>query len=363
VISDGTVSCFGGNQYGQLGNTTNIGNDNANPVPTQVAGLTHATQAAAGLGHTCVLKDDGTVACWGLNNVGQLGNATNNGTGNANPAPRVILGLTHVTQIASGRAHTCALRDDGTVSCWGLNSSGQLGTGINSGNGSANPAPVAVAGLTHVTQIAAGSGHTCAVVDDGTVACWGDNQYGELGSTANNGTTNANPTPTVIAGLTGVTQVAAGSGHTCAVIDDGTVRCWGDNRFGQSGNAANTGIDTAAPIPTVVVGLAHATRIAAGFDHTCALAGGVVSCWGDNDHGQLGNVANSGTTNATTAPVAVTGLSHVTRLGPGYYHTCGVVDDGTSTCWGGNHYGQLGNTTNNGTPAPNPSATTVADLP
>ncbi len=364
LVNDGTVTCWGLNVYGELGTSINNGATTANPTPTPVPGLTHVTRLAAGGYHTCALINGGTVTCWGNNHYGQLGTTTNNGTDTANRTPTPVPGLTHATQFATGATHTCALIDDGTVSCWGSNGYGSLGTTTNNGTNTANPTPTPVPGLTHATQLATGEFHTCALIDDGTATCWGNNHYGQLGTTTNNGINTANPTPTPIAGLTHATQLTASSDGTCALIDDGTATCWGNNRYGQLGTTTNNGTDTANPTPTPVPGLTHATRLSSGYLHRCAgLDDGTATCWGSNADGELGTTTNNGTTTANPTPTPVPGLIHATQLALGYLYSCALTDHRTVTCWGNNHYGQLGTATNNGTDTANPTPTPVPGLP
>ena len=304
AVTHGIVYCWGNNRYGQLGNTTNSGTNTANPTPTPVTGIGDVTSISAGYNHTCALAE-GTVSCWGLNTLGQLGNTTNNGTPTANPTPTTITGLTGVTNITGGGDHTCSVAG-GIVSCWGLNTSGQLGNTTNNGTNTANPTPTTVAGLTGVTNIIGGANHTCAV-NHGTMSCWGLNTLGQLGNTTNNGTPTANPTPTPVVGLTGVTNISAGFNHTCAADLDGTMSCWGYNYFGQLGNTTNNGILTANPTPTTVTGLTGVTNIAAGYNHSCAVVDTTMACWGLNRFGQLGST-NNGTGTIIPTPTPVAGL-------------------------------------------------------
>ncbi len=364
LLDNGTVTCWGYNYHGQLGNTTNNGTFDPNSTPTPVPGLKGVTQIAAGDFHTCALLGNGTVKCWGANGQGQLGSDTNNEPNDPNPTPIPVAGLSGVSQLAGGFSHTCALLNDGSVTCWGSNVYGELGNTTNNGTLDPNP-PTAVSGLSGVAQITSGFFSTCALVDDGTATCWGNNGYGQLGNHTNLGGLEPSPNPTPVAGLEGVSQIAAQNFHVCALIDNGTVTCWGDNDFGQLGNDTNTGLfnPNPNPDPTAVEGLAGVTKVVAGANHTCArLTDGTATCWGDNQYGQLGNDTNNNTTEPNPTPAPVAGLSGITQLTAGNDHTCALLDDDTVTCWGLNLYGQLGNYPTEGTENANPTPTPVVGL-
>jgi len=223
----------------------------------------------------------------------------------ATAAPVIISPSTNIT---AGAYHTCALISDGTVTCWGNNSAGQLGTGSNT----ASNVPVAVTGgaLTNktVTQITAGAYHTCALISDGTVTCWGNNSAGQLGT---GGTTDSNVPVAVTGGVLAnktVTQITAGDSHTCALISDGTVTCWGDNGYGQLGDGGTTDSNVPVAVTGGVLAGKTVTHITAGSDHMCALiSDGTVTCWGDNWVGQLGNGDNT----TSNVPVAVVWLRNI----------------------------------------------------
>ena len=335
LLTSGTVNCWGSNVIGQLGNRS----DNGSAVPVAVSGLTGVTQVSTSddvnlYDSSCALLTNTTVTCWGYNSYGQLGN----GTTTNSPVPVAVSGLTGVTQIASAYDHSCALLSNGTVQCWGQGAYGELGNGTTT----SSSVPVAVSGLTGVTQISVGFEYSCALLTSGSVDCWGYNAYGQLG----NGNDYTESLPGTVLGLSGVAKLSAGEYDACAVLANGTVDCWGSNSNGQLGNGTNTGSSGATPVG----GLSGVTQISVGSYHTCALlTAGTIECWGSNAAGDYGN----GTTTTSFVPVAVSGVSGVTQISAGYQSTCAVFVTGVAKCWGYNQYGQLGNGNwaNSATPA------------
>src|SRR5438876_1878896 len=222
-------------------------------------------------------------------------------------------GVGVATAVELGSFYSCSLLQDGTVRCWGDNSAGQLGDGTTT-NAST---PVAVAGIGGAVAVTGGGFHTCARFLDGTLECWGRNDFGQLGDPA---TTSFNSvTPVRVTGITSAIAVAAGGFHTCALLADGTVRCWGENDFGQLGNGTSDPAPgtptTFNPSPVTVSGIPTAVAISAGGWHTCALLrDGTVQCWGENTYGQLGNGATTAppAPGRSSTPATVTGITTAT---------------------------------------------------
>ena len=280
---------------------------------------------SSGETHACAVTTAGGVKCWGSNNQGQLGD----GSARDSPTPTDVTGLaTGVQAVSAGTWHTCALTSSGQVECWGANDSGQLGDG--QACGAVCTTPVEVLGLTNVDAITVGFGHSCAVIDGGGVKCWGENFQGQLGDGQVCGTTCN--TPVDVSGLTsGTIAVDAGTLHTCAVTDVGSTKCWGGNWAGQLGDG--TTVDRQAPVN--VSGLATgAATVSSGYGHTCVLTTvGSGKCWGNNFHGQLGD----GSTTDRSIPVNVSGMGDDIRtIAADGGHTCALTDAASVRCWGSN---------------------------
>ncbi|MBV1852248.1 RCC1 domain-containing protein [Catellatospora tritici] len=300
VLAQG-AEAWGVNRFGQLGN----GSLEARPSAVTVAVPDGVRAVAAGGAHSLFLLSNGTVKAAGLNALGQLGD----GTRETRAVPGNVIGLSGVKAIAAGYDHSLALLNDGTMMAWGTNSDGQLGIGTTTPTSS--DLPLKVVGLKgKVTAIAAGDFFSLALLADGTVQAWGENRYGQLG----NGTTSdqPQPTPVTVSGLTGVRAIDGGATHSLAALRDGSVRSWGDNSTGQLGTGDTT--PSSVPVPVVQLG-AKVKAVAAGDGYSLALTeGGKVKGWGENSDGELGD----GTyVSPRLTPVNTVDLTGVTAISAG----------------------------------------------
>lgn len=292
------------------------------------------TQIATGHEHSCGLKGDGTVWCWGRNQSGQIGD----GTTQSRWTPVMIMGS--VSSIAAAHRSTCAVTNGGAAWCWGENKWGQLGIGATSpdscGGVDCATTPQQVSGLTDVEQITLEGAHTCVVLADDTVWCWGNNASGRLGD----GTEVHRDQPVQV--MTGARAVACGGANTCAIANDQSLWCWGLNERGQLGIGTNVGPETCsgfacATTPQHVSSLSSAHAVDGGGSFSCALSASSLSCWGVNERdARLGD----GTLIDRHAPTLIIG--NVGVFSNGVSHSCAIESGGASWCWGRNAEGQLG---------------------
>ena len=240
-----------------------------------------------------------------------------------------------ILQMSSGALHSCAILDDGSVGCWGDNGNGQLGDGSRSP--SLEPEKSSMPLGRKAVEVSAGSYHTCSVFDDGSVRCWGSNEFGQLGD----GTTIERTSPVSVDLGQGMSAlgISSGESHTCAVLNDYSVKCWGQNSNGQLGDG--TTVDRSSPVLSDF-GEEDAILVSAGSYHTCAIMSSrTVMCWGDNWNGQIGDGTNED--RSSPVEISIPSNSSAVSLDAGAMHTCMGVNDGSMFCWGYNAYGQLGN--------------------
>jgi hypothetical protein len=348
-LADGTVQCWGRNNYGQLGNGTTV----SSSAPVTVQGITGATAVTAGAYHSCAVLLDGTARCWGYGANGQLGN----GSTASQLTPVTVTSLTAVTSISAGWYHTCASRTGGTVRCWGSNTNGQLGNSTTT----STTLPTAVGApynnifypLTGVVEVETGRYSTCARQTTGAVRCWGLNSNGQLGD----GTLVQRTIPTAVSGMTTAVEMSVGDYHACAAVGVGRARCWGWNAFGQLGDGTTTQRTTPVEVKRLIApGLSYpivnVSAVAAGNQHTCLRSAGRVWCMGRNNQGQLGQPAS-----AVSEPLAEQTPVMADEVSAGGYHTCARRPGGQVVCFGQDTYGQVGEA---GTCPTNPTANLVS---
>jgi alpha-tubulin suppressor-like RCC1 family protein len=305
VMRDGSAWVWGANFHGEAGVAAF-----AFP-PVQLAIAPGVVSIAAGYQHGCALGTDGSVWCWGRNYEGQAGQSPTGGY----VGPRQVPSLPNsAVQITAGSQHTCTVLADHSAWCWGDDTDGEIGDGVFRTGEDAEigvPSPVIPLG-NNVDQISGGAETTCAVKLDGSAWCWGYNGYGQLGD----GTTTTNAAPVAVTGLgSGVAQISAGQFFTCAVKTDGSVWCWGSNQYGQLGN----GTTTDSPIP-VSVGIANVVEVTtpntAGASACARKSDGSVWCWGDDTYGQLGDGDPNAIGSDTAPPLIKPTPVQVVGFGP-----------------------------------------------
>jgi alpha-tubulin suppressor-like RCC1 family protein len=353
---------WGSNFYGQTGSgTPTKAGCNCLPTPSPVGGISNATQISGGGDHTLALLADGTLAAWGGNGHGQLGDGTTEES--ATPVP--VSGLANVVAVDAAYEHSLALLANGTVVAWGDNFYGQLGVGESGvdgpeacGGSACSTVPVVVPGLSDVVAVDAGYYMSLALLANGTVMAWGIDFHGEVGDGTGVQTGCLcvdHPVP--VPGVSGVMAIGAGERHAMALLGNGTVTVWGENNVGQAGNG--TTIEEAPPLclcvgPTASGLGGPAQEIAPGGYHNLALlAGGSPQAWGYNDDGELGNGGTgSGSCDCVPTPAAVSGLSAVRAVAAGEYHSLALLADGSLRSWGYNFYGSVGDGSNEDRSAP-----------
>jgi alpha-tubulin suppressor-like RCC1 family protein len=361
ILAGGSLRCWGWGAAGDLGygNTNSIGD---NELPSSVgpvdlgAGRT-AMAIALGERHGCAILDTRQVRCWGEGTDGRLGYGNQMDIGDTElpgSVGPVDLGPGRTARaITAGENHTCAILDDGSVRCWGRGLSGRLGYGavqdVGDNETPGSVAPVFLGPGRTARAITAGGAHTCALLDNRTVLCWGAGNLGALGY-GNTNDIGDNESPGSVAPVflgRPAVAISAGQYHTCALLDDGTVRCWGFGESGQLGygNTQNIG-DNELPGTVGPVQLGgKAIAVGGGYDYTCALlVGGSVRCWGDNPAGQLGygNNQDIGDNEPPSAAGPVQLGASALSISAGWEHACVLLTTGAVKCWGRNGEGQLG---------------------
>ena len=393
ILDNGDLKCWGWDYYGQLGDGGTNTDTNA-PSSTAIDLGTGRTAVAvsAGAYHTCAILDNGDLKCWGWDDYGQLGDGGTNTATNAPSSTAIDLGTGRTAvAMSTGETHTCAILDNGEAKCWGRDLFGQLGDG---GSNTATNAPSSTAidlgtgrtmavserdldgdGVLNIFDstpytpttnpsnplpqrnvpgfqegsiftnqtLASGGSHTCAILDNGSVSCWGLGTTGQIGDETFTSRNISTPTSSLGAERFAV-STSSGGDFTCVILDDGSVSCWGFNGNGRLGDG--TTVDRNTPTQTLNLGIGRtAVAISAGAQHSCALLdNGSVSCWGYANLGALGNGSVPGGEQHTPTLTSTLGVNRsAVAISSGGLHTCAILDNGSISCWGYGSGGRLGN--------------------
>lgn len=336
IKNDGTVWCWGSGQHGRLGD----GATSNNTTPATVSGGGTWKRISAGGWHACGIKSDNTAWCWGGNNDEALGSSGGNSS-----VPRAVAGGGTWLTISAGHAHTCGIKSDGTLWCWGENEDGRLGFSA----GAEVPTPTQVSGGGTWKSVSAGNRYSCGIKSDDTAWCWGWNLHGQLGD----GSTTERATPVAVSGGGAWALIAAAThytdpddgtqGHTCGIKTDGSLWCWGYGGSGQLGIGSTANRN----VPTAVSGGGAWKLVSTSWRRTCGiLTDGTAKCWGMYYIGD-------GTTTSPSVPTTISGGGTWSMISEADDHACGIKSDGIGWCWGEGGLYRLGNgaTTDQASPA------------
>jgi len=322
VRRNGTLWCWGSNTFGQLG----VGKQGpGGPTPMQVGHSDAWSRVDAGGQDTCAVRRTGSLYCWGVNHRGQLGD----GTTTIRTSPVRVGPARAWRQVSTGWFHTCAIRTNKSLWCWGDDSAGQLGVGSTRNHAT----PTRVGGGRHWTSVSVEGWNTCAIKDDHSLWCWGRNLFGQLGD----GSWADSSVPRQVrSGRENWRTVALSWTHACGIKGRGVVKCWGRNLEGQLGH----GNTVTANKPQAVSARHHTRMVAVSEGSSCLIdARRRVWCWGDNDYGQVDPGSPTG---RFTTPVRRAG-SGATAISGGWLHFCGLARS-TVSCWGNDEHNELGTT-------------------
>ena len=344
ISTVGSLYCWGDNTNGELG----IGNP-ALPnrtSPTLVNDSALYAQVSGGLVHNCGVLLNGTLKCWGGSGSGHLGKGL--AFGPDSHSPEYVIDNSLYVQVASGTTYSCGVLQNGSLKCWGANTDGQLG--IPGGVGRV-AIPTFVNDSSLYTQVAGAEFHSCGILQNGSLKCWGNKEDGKVGD---GGSTGFAGSPVFVNDTSPYLQISIGRFHSCGVLQNGSLKCWGSGRDGRLGVGGPVPPMQASPL--FVNDSSLYAQVSAGHDHTCGvLRNGSVKCWGDGADGRLG----TGASDDQASPTHVNDSSLYTMVSV-YTHTCGILRNGTTKCWGSGADGRLGV----GAPVPvNLTSPTIVEFP
>ena len=343
ILDNNTLKCWGFGTRGWLG----YGNTTTLNAPTNAVinlGVNRTAKAiSAKSSHTCAILDNNTVKCWGEGNNGQLGYGNANDT-NAPSNTAINLGSNRTAKAISAQEnHTCAILDNNTVKCWGISNNGQLGYGDTTQRNEPSSDAINLGDGRTAKAIDTGLQHTCAILDNNTLKCWGNNNFGQLGY----GDTTRRNEPSSDAINLGdsrtVKAISAGEFHTCAILDNNTLKCWGLNNNGQLGYDNTNNLNEPASAAVDLGDNRTAKAISMGWRYTCALLdNNTLKCWGNNDSGQLGYGDITQRTEPSSDAINLGDGRIAKAISAGESHTCAILDNNTLKCWGSGANGRLG---------------------
>jgi alpha-tubulin suppressor-like RCC1 family protein len=331
VRSNGKLYCWGADYAGQVGDGSNDG-DGA-PYPRRIGAFEDWSAVSAGGSHTCGIRHGGKLYCWGGDYTGQIGNG--NGYDSNVISPKRIGSLEDWSNVSAGRLHTCGVRKNGKLYCWGMDINGQVGDGDGSSDKSA---PVRIGTHEDWSTVDAGSDHTCGVRTNGKLYCWGWDNLGQVGD-GNGGSDTRVTAPRRIGTLEDWSKVSTGAIHSCGIRHGGKLYCWGNDGNGQIGDG---GSDKDKSAPVRVGTFEDWSNVSAGIIHTCGIrTNGRLYCWGNDSKGQLGDgfLQHDG----ATGPRRIGTFEDWSKVSAGAAHTCGVRKNGKLYCWGSDDEAQIGN--------------------
>ena len=337
VLDNGSLMCWGSDGHGQLGDGGQMANQVRPNTFVDLPDGRNVVEIHAVRTHACALLDDGAVWCWGYGSNGELGDGTTNTY--SSPTNDVILpaGRTAVS-IGLGGYHACAILDDASMVCWGLDNQGQGGNGQDDNDPRSTPVGVSFPEGREPVQVDGGEAHTCALMNDGGVMCWGRDHVGQLGDNGTNANQYEPGSNAMLPDGRRATSISMGGHVSCAVLDDGTLACWGENNYGQLGDNTTTrrSVPTLAHLPDNLTVL----DVGVNYHSTCVVyANGSMGCWGHDNYGRLANGPNQG---HTLLPSVINQSSGFVDVEVGVDHSCALHADGIVQCWGRSKWGQSG---------------------
>ena len=338
ILDNGSAMCWGLDNYGQLGDGGDATNRNKPTTYVSIEDGQSVTQIYAKQSRTCIVLNDNTANCWGFNEDGQAGDDSTN-TYKSPSAKVQFPDGKRVKSMGMGLKHTCAILEDDTLTCWGLDSHGALGNGNSDTSDKYTPQTITTPSDRKVVKVEPGATHTCILLDDGGVMCWGRDNVGQLGNGDTSDTIHAPSSNVALPEGRAATDLSVGDHHSCALLDNGSIACWGQNNYGQLGE--NTTTHRSIPIYPHLPAGSSAVSVEVGPYNSCAiLENSSLYCWEHNHYGRLGIGVSGG---VYTTPMFVEGPTNIVDLSVNYDHACGLSENGSISCWARGKYGQLGN--------------------